>query len=812
MVTSPTITLNWQQVTSADVVKAGWAQAWLAANKWASVWVQAWAWAKTNTYTAAWQKTTKSAWTIQQQATTPAAAEPTPLQKEVSQSVTDRNTKAQTNIGTTKNTTLTEPQLPQWATLWTTKEKQTWKPDNKDIWEQRQTEIINNLNSYYTTNQDMFSSEDAFKKNFQYTDRAPEQQQLLKSRWDAKQTENKNLSRINQINSLSWDALAKISDADAKLIMNTDKYKEYLSAKQNLTGINALNWDTTETASTVTWVDKLLADMWITYNPTEHKDLQTQYDEKYTKDVAPLSQAMIDAKTKVDEYKRSYENTLLSVQKEYAWTWVTDAFIKAMAAKKQQEQLPQYQNAIDNYNTAMTAYNNWVASLDKSMAMDVQQSQIDAQEFTQKLQLYQAARQQDYQKQTLEAGKFTAIADWFWWITILNTKTWEYTSWGSSSTPTSTSTSTWWWITNTDWNWYTIDQKKQIIAQMEKIENQNPNTLWKNNNPTALTRPSTKAYQDILKQYGWTPSKASNGFTYVKFPTKEQWIAWTIAYIDKAWLVRWNWEWRWSYLKQLWFGWGGTISNNNLWYQKWFEKFYQNVLDWKWTFKDAVRWWYKWTLDQFSAEKNAYDNRIANALQTVWVNKDDFDIKVITAVWALKLLEWDKANLQQAIYNKIVADPSLAKPENASKLWTVATDSNSEIQTVINWLKTVQSDWKKMTDEKLNTTINRAKYWGQAWTVSAIPWFFWVQATGTMWKFIASSKLVAQFLAKLVEKWRLSDQDRVFYQTLMPQINTPTYADWLLKIQNINDILLNQWAPWSSWWIGGGSGGSNDWM
>ena len=266
--------------------------------------------------------------------------------------------------------------------------------------------------------------------------------------------QNQNAIKLNSLNTRFWADLANISDEDGVLLMiaNPEKYQEYLQAKKDQFTLSRINWDTTETITPTetTGVDSLLASMWISYNSVEHTNLASQYQEQYNKTVQPLSAEMLAAKAEVDKYKNSYDNTLASLRKQYGWTGATDTYIRALAAKKQEDELPQYQNAIDNYNNAMTAYNWAMASLDKNMSLQVQQSQLDAQEFNQKLSLYNAARNQQYQKaqlvnaeSQLEAGKYSAVSDGMGWVTVYNTKTGEIQNNSSTNTDTTAYKSAW---------------------------------------------------------------------------------------------------------------------------------------------------------------------------------------------------------------------------------------------------------------------------------------------------------------------------------------------------------------------------------
>lgn len=211
--------------------------------------------------------------------------------------------------------------------------------------------------------------------------------------WNAKADQavvDANTTRLVGISSKTWASLAKISASDAVFLKQNDpeKYKEYEIAKQTQDKLDLVNNEITPTTDIVateekTEMQKLLESFGLSTTKT---DLQTEYDTKYDTDVKPLSDTMLADKATVDEYKRDYENILDNVRKEYAWTGVTDAFIRAMASKKQEETRADYQTAIDNYNNSLTAYQNAVSNVDKEMWYKVQQANLDAQTFSQKMQ------------------------------------------------------------------------------------------------------------------------------------------------------------------------------------------------------------------------------------------------------------------------------------------------------------------------------------------------------------------------------------------------------------------------------------------
>lgn len=204
---------------------------------------------------------------------------------------------------------------------------------------------------------------------------------------------DKVMTRLNSLNVKTWNALANISWADAAFLMNnnTEKYNEYLNAVRAQQALATINWEVIEWTPLVdtdikTWFEKLLADWGISLNNVEVTDLSAAYQEAVTTEVQPLLDSMNEAKVEVDSYKRDYEWTLRDARKQFEWSWATDSFIRAYAAKKQEEQLPEYQNAIDNYNNSVAAYQAQVWLVDKKFDLEYKDQALALQAQSQQIQ------------------------------------------------------------------------------------------------------------------------------------------------------------------------------------------------------------------------------------------------------------------------------------------------------------------------------------------------------------------------------------------------------------------------------------------
>ena len=273
------------------------------------------------------------------------------------------------------------------TTQQTEQEKQKAQPDYQDVSAKRQAEIISNLNAYLQSNPWVFADKNLYKDFFDYGKRAPEQQKRLDTFWKGTEQGKADSTRAGYLNTLTWSKLANIGANDSELLKWTPKYDERIQAVKDLNKLDVINWEVkTETPATESTGLQAILDAFGLSNAQDTKTLQEQYDEMYQERVSGLADSMNAAKKEVDSYKRDYEWTLRDAKEQFKWSWATDSFIRAYAAKKQEEQLPEYQNAIDNYNNSMTAYNNAVSSVDKEMWYVVQQKSIEAQDFNQKLQ------------------------------------------------------------------------------------------------------------------------------------------------------------------------------------------------------------------------------------------------------------------------------------------------------------------------------------------------------------------------------------------------------------------------------------------
>lgn len=55
--------------------------------------------------------------------------------------------------------------------------------------------------------------------------------------------------------------------------------------------------------------------------------------------------------------------------------------------------------------------------------------------------------------------------------------------------------------------------------------------------------------------------------------------------------------------------------------------------------------------------------------------------------------------IRKNITNMVSEDPSLAKPENANRLWTDVTSTSGMAKALVNGIPLLLKFWKKVTDE-----------------------------------------------------------------------------------------------------------------
>lgn len=80
--------------------------------------------------------------------------------------------------------------------------------DYQDDSEQRQQDIISNLNNYYTTNPYLFTDYDTFLSNFSYYSRGYPQQQTLERWWKGLEKQKKEKADFDRLNAMTDDQIA----------------------------------------------------------------------------------------------------------------------------------------------------------------------------------------------------------------------------------------------------------------------------------------------------------------------------------------------------------------------------------------------------------------------------------------------------------------------------------------------------------------------------------------------------------------------------------------------------------------------------
>lgn len=703
--------------------------------------------------------------------------------------------------------------------------------------------ISTNLDSYAVTSPDLFKDKTTFQDFFKYNERTKVQKQLL----DAK------FNNAKYTNMFSWKSVASIGDqflngqvtGNDLQSLNTIDPATYTAVQSYIDKANTYN----KANGAVSWkespIDKISTELWI--EQPKDVDLTAKYDETlWSPEILAQSTKLTWIKAEIDTYDQQIADMKSTIEKTYEWTWMTSDMVSAIVADKQEALSREKTRKTITYNAELVNYNNMVGTAQKKYDAFVQEQTYNQQKFENELQTINAKRQQDYQKQSLETGKFSAIADWFGWITVFNTKTWGILNWWTSSSSNTSSsassqTNDWYVDVPRNGNWYTDNvwadtnnfwNLTNISWTAGKYKSPNGKTYavyntaeeWYNaligdlkakqtwNTKTGLNANSTVS--ELLwtwVNWKWTISSWSYYDSFIK----QTWLKWTdkIWSIDAAKLWLWIMAAEWTlkmyqsgWINLSWLGWLNKQSNTNntntntwLWYKEQYANYYQQNLDWNMDFKTAKLWWYTWTPEQFTKEAEAYRTRVENALQTVWVNKDDFSIKVNSAVWLLKVDADRKNAIQSALYNKIVSDPTLALPENEWKLWTEITWAQQPSKALIDWITLLQSKRKILTEKWWNTRTNWVKYQWEEWNISNIWGKLWIQPTWVVNDFLQQSKIVGSQISKLIENGRLSDSDRTYYQSLMPKLNTPTYQDWVDKLNNIKTTFLWQWAPWWAW-------------
>lgn len=268
----------------------------------------------------------------------------------------------------------------------TEKQKQL---DYQDTSAKRQAEVMANINAYKVSNPEAFANRKEFETFFHYWERSAGQQAWLNTAWKGTEQGKKDVSRLSQLLTMTGDSLSKISDTDVALLQTYNQWQkiaEYQTAKQNKDNKDLVNntVETTDVSDQKSIMEQILEAFWLAN--TDTKTLQEEYDALYQERVAGIASQLSAAKETVNSYKTDYDNALTSAKKMFKWTGATDSYIRAYAAKQQEDMLPQYQEANDTYNNLLSNYNMAVDDVKSQVWYMAQQKSIDAQEFSQKLQ------------------------------------------------------------------------------------------------------------------------------------------------------------------------------------------------------------------------------------------------------------------------------------------------------------------------------------------------------------------------------------------------------------------------------------------
>lgn len=405
------------------------------------------------------------------------------------------NTQAEANKASnpikTETTQKKDTTLPEWVALWTATEQKTWNPDYQDISDARQAEIMTNLAAYQQSNPNLFQSETAFKDFFHYNDRVEWQQKRLETFWNWTAQWKKDTIALNRLNTLSWPELAAITLEEAALLQWTAKYDEWTKAVQEKQKLDTINWWTATTDTNPYSIANLMKAFGVDMGAAESISDETK----------TLRAEVETAKTEYESAKLAYDNVLLDVRKEYTGTGVTDTFIRAMAAKKQEGMVIDVNTKLNAYNTKISWYN----TLLEEKKLDAAAKSQKLNDFASIFSIYKS----NYEM-TNATKQSQVIANPVWWI-------WEKQSDWTRKDITGIS-GIW---QDTSW-WYTTTTTGDLTWLAAQYPNE---ASFKNNNPTGIkftaASPALKKLWDDagIKYSQWTG--ATDWWAFAKFETIE---------------------------------------------------------------------------------------------------------------------------------------------------------------------------------------------------------------------------------------------------------------------------------------------------
>lgn len=577
----------------------------------------------------------------------------------------------------------TELITPQ-DTAWRKVELYRWNPDYQDASEQRLLEISNNVKSYYNTNPNAFNSYEDFKNFFHYWERVDEQKQVLDTFW-------RNKSTTDMFWSMSaseiWDLYLgwTFTDSDLSSLWNIDPNR-LIEIRSYINEYNTYN----NANSSVSWekngVDNTLMG-WIPQPPTEPNLIDKYNELVWTDEINTLQNNVSESKLKIEQLDEKIFNMKDSIKSQYSWTGINSDILDAIVADKTEALNKQKRTETLTYNSQLEQYNWKLWNAKQAYESYKDQATQNQLEFKNKLDVYNTQRWQTYQlaqlklqEQQLEAWKFAAVSDWFWWITIYNTKTWEV-SWNtntnvsSSSTSSTSYTDAWWQYINIprNTNWY----KDNVGVDTNNFWNITSAVAW---NIGMYKSPNWRTYAVFATAKDWYNALV-NDLKAKQSGNTKTWLNWDSTVSDLLWV--WVNGKKWSIaswylntaLKASWLS-----ANSKIWSVD-VNKLATAIMAWEWTLNMYNKWWID--LSSFKTSWPRVTNTNYTAAQMDFMkNYDPNDKNDYAMLWKVYWLTPDDVAAYKA--QKLISNTDFA--DALSTLSPSARD-------IVMWNRSLADSW-----------------------------------------------------------------------------------------------------------------------
>lgn len=298
-----------------------------------------------------------------------------------------------------------EPIYPEWEIQW---DKSTnvanlkgfqMKSDAYDYQSdssERYQEILDHLDSYYTTHPEYFTDRTSFDANFHIDQRSIGQQQVMVDRYYAKKKQERDYDAISGLNDGQsiYDAINgwKLTNDQLDLLKWTPQYDQYLSITKDKVNLATVNNDPSMffVNSMPATLEELRDEIMATigdmgdYNMWEY--MLSLYDgEDYERVRDRVEKSTQEALL----VKAEYDSIDSDVRWRLEWTGATRAYINAVIAREQNDLIPRVNTAYAQLQADQTNYNLWHQSVEDKYKSYYDQAHYEINKYNAQINAFQ---------------------------------------------------------------------------------------------------------------------------------------------------------------------------------------------------------------------------------------------------------------------------------------------------------------------------------------------------------------------------------------------------------------------------------------